>query len=410
MKARTYFRIMLMLMALVGMTACENEDNPVDNPESKVQTDYYYYGHYDSDEKVYLTLNENNFAIYVPKEYAEISERILSNIRILETIGGDFDGFIVTRADYKRLTALNFWKEDSKSVIVTASYFYENTTRVVFLSPYLYVKLKKEEDIDLLSSYAEKYRLEIVEQNSFMPLWYTLKVTSESEISPLDCANELYESGNFAASAPDLVSAPFINTSGDIEEHEVSPEEIPEGALNQTTTEFSGPEWNGVHKNINFDDTPVEERPKTAAEFFNTFIGEGIADCFKCTQHYENSERDGWGDEYYQQYYKDVIVKIDKSYFAYVDGAISWAVCYYLPIKDFDVTPQFDKWVAYEIFKSFMKLENYYEDRCELQIVSLPEGDSVGPRLVYEVKKGYEGLVIDARSGRALYRTSYDYW
>ena len=41
MKARTFFGIMLMLMALVGMTACENEDNPVDNPESKVQTDYY---------------------------------------------------------------------------------------------------------------------------------------------------------------------------------------------------------------------------------------------------------------------------------------------------------------------------------------------------------------------------------
>lgn len=49
------------------------------------------------------------------------------------------------------------------------------------------------------------------------------------------------------------------------------------------------------------------------------------------------------------------------------------------------------------------------EDRCELQIVCVPEGDSYGPRLAYEVKNGYEGLVIDARSGRALYRTSYDW-
>ena len=85
------------------------------------------------------------------------------------------------------------------------------------------------------------------------------------------------------------------------------------------------------------------------------------------------------------------------------------AVCYYLPIKDFDVTPKFNKWVAYEIFKSFMKLENYYEDRCELQIVSAPEGDSAGPRLAYEVRKGLSGLVIDARSGRALWRTYYDF-
>ena len=196
---------------------------------------------------------------------------------------------------------------------------------------------------------------------------------------------------------------------GDIEEHEVSPEEIPEGALNQTTTEFSWSVWKDVLTDVWFDDKPIEERPKTAAEVFNRFIGEGVADCFKCIQHNENIEREGWGSEYYQQYYKDVIVKIQESCFAYADGAVLRAVCYYLPIKDFDVTPKFDKWVAYEIFKSFMKLEGYYEDRCELQIVSLPEGDSVGPRLVYEVRKGYMGLVIDAHTGRALYKTSYDW-
>ena len=241
-----------------------------------------------------------------------------------------------------------------------------------------------------------------------MPLWYILHVTPESEKSPLQIANELHESGDFETSEPDLMSGRFINTSGDIEEHEVLPEEIPEGALNQTTTEFTGPGWDGVYvyKNIQFYDTPVEERPKTATEFFNGFIGDDVADCFRCVHHDESGNR---VYEYYQQYYKDVIVKIQESHFSYSDGAITWAVCYYLPIKDFDVTPKFNKWVAYEIFKSFMKLENYYEDRCELQIVCVPEGDSFAPRLVYEVKKGYDGLVIDACSGRVLYRTSYDW-
>ena len=101
-------------------------------------------------------------------------------------------------------------------------------------------------------------------------------------------------------------------------------------------------------------------------------------------------------------------MKINESYFAFSDGAMTRVVCYYLPLKDFDVTPKFDKWVAYEIFKSFMKHESYY-DRCELQIVCVPEGDSGSPRLAYEVKKGYIGLVIDACSGRVLYRTSYDW-
>ena len=402
MKTKTFIKMMVLLTALVSMTACDQEDNPADNPESKAQTYFYYY----KDQKIPLTLNENNFCINIPKEYDKIRERVLENIRVLATMNNrTFDCYIVTRADYEKLTSQDFWKEDAKSVIVTASFFTERN-EVVILTPYLSVKLKKEEDIDLLTSYAEKYRLKIDGNSSYMPLWYTLHVTPESEKSPLQIANELHESGDFGVSEPDLASGGFINTSGDIEEHEVLPEEIPEGALNQTTTEFTGPAWDGVFKNIHFDDTPVEERPKTAAEFFERFIGEGVADCFRRFQHNEDGN---WGSEYYQQYYKDVIVKIHESYFTYSDGTMLWAVCYYLPIKDFDVTPKFNKWVAYEIFKSFMKLENYYEDRCELQIVCVPEGDSFGPRLVYEVKKGYDGLVIDACSGRVLYRTSYDW-
>ena len=56
-----------------------------------------------------------------------------------------------------------------------------------------------------------------------------------------------------------------------------------------------------------------------------------------------------------------------------------------------------------------MNLYDYAEDRCELQIVRVPQGDSFGPRLAYEVRNGLEGLVIDANTGRALYRTSYDW-
>ena len=37
-----------------------------------------------------------------------------------------------------------------------------------------------------------------------MPAWYILAITPDSENSTLKCANALYESGNFAASVPDL--------------------------------------------------------------------------------------------------------------------------------------------------------------------------------------------------------------
>ena len=404
MKTRTFTGMMVMLTALVGMTACSIDDNPANQISAVVQTYYYYY----MDQKIPLTLNENNFCINIPKEHDEIRERVQGNVHILDSLRDKvFNSYIVTRTDYQRLTSQDFWKEDAKSVIVTASFFDENN-KVVVLSPYISVKLKKEEDIDLLTSYTEKYRL-INDLNSiYFPLFYTLHVTPESEKSPLQIANELRESGDFEYSQPDLVSCPFINTSGDIAGREVLPEEIPEGALNQTTTEFGSRSEmiDGYTKTIDFGDMPVEERPKTVAEFVNRFIGEGLGDSFRCTQ----QVGDGYPESgYYQQYYKDVIVKIYPSRFDFKDGTMIRATCRYMPIKDFDVTPKFDKWVAYEIFKSFMKLENYYEDRCELQIACVPEGDSYVPRLAYEVKKGYVGLVIDACSGRALYRTSYDW-
>ena len=39
-----------------------------------------------------------------------------------------------------------------------------------------------------------------------MPLWYILAITQDCDIDILKCANELYESGDFASSVPDFVS------------------------------------------------------------------------------------------------------------------------------------------------------------------------------------------------------------
>lgn len=202
----------------------------------------------------------------------------------------------------------------------------------------------------------------------------------------------------------------------------------------QTTTEFTGDEWLaanaplwgqgyvqegnlkvmrnslGAISAVDYTDVPAEERPKTAAEFYERYYGEGVADCFRCTQHTEwDSGQHFETHDYYQQYYKDVIVKTSSGCISFIDGLMVGGSCDYLPIKDFDVTPKLSKQTAIEIFKSFMNLYDYAEDRCELQIVRVPEGDSFGPRLAYEVRNGLEGLVIDANTGRELYKTSYDW-
>ncbi len=175
------------------------------DPQGHHDTSYYYYY---QGKKIPLTLNENKVVVSIPKEYDEIDKRIRANVQVLLKINDEsFDIIVISRPNFEALTSLDFWGEDAKSVILTSSYYTE-TNEEVFATPYLNVRLKNEQDIDLLNSYAEEYRLRIAGKSAFMP-WYILAVTPESEKSPLEIANELFESGNFAASVPELADGSY---------------------------------------------------------------------------------------------------------------------------------------------------------------------------------------------------------
>ena len=178
-------------------------------PKPDMNMAYYYY----EGNKIPLTLNENKVVVSIPKDCGEITERFRANVQTLFMINDEaFDIYVIPQSEYEKLTTLDFWEKDAKSIVLTSSYFTESNEEV-FATPYLNVKLKKEEDIYLLTSYAEQYKLTIVGNSAFMPLWYILAVTPESGKSPLECANELYESGDFAASIPDLASDIFPQTA-----------------------------------------------------------------------------------------------------------------------------------------------------------------------------------------------------
>lgn len=166
------------------------------------QTSFYYY----KGNKIPLTLNDNKVIVSISKDCNEIVERIRANVQVLSTIKDEtLDIIIISRSDFENLISQDFWEEDAKSIILTSSFFTENNVEV-FETPYLNVKLKNEEDFDLLASYAEKYKLKIVWNMPTMPVWYIVVTTPESKKSPLECANELFESGDFASSTPDFAS------------------------------------------------------------------------------------------------------------------------------------------------------------------------------------------------------------
>ena len=61
----------------------------------------YYYGHYISWEKIPLTLNENKVCVSIFKENKDVSERILANVQVLDTIKDEdiFDIIVIRRSD-----------------------------------------------------------------------------------------------------------------------------------------------------------------------------------------------------------------------------------------------------------------------------------------------------------------------
>lgn len=166
------------------------------------QTDYYYY----KGKKIPLFVNDNKVCVSIPKNCEKSSEKILAGIRILSKIKDeDFDISVILRSEYEKLTSKKSWKEDAKSVILTPNYSTADKTEV-FMTPYLNLRLKKGEDIDILTSYAEQYGLKIIKQDPFMPLWYILALTLNCNRNTLECANLLWESGKFSASVPDFYS------------------------------------------------------------------------------------------------------------------------------------------------------------------------------------------------------------
>lgn len=166
------------------------------------QTSFYYY----KGIRIPLTINDNKVCISIPKNRDDISKEIQKNFKELDRITDtDFDIFTIQQSDYKRLSASNSRKKESMPILFSPCYRTTDGTEV-YLSPYLNVRLNKEQDINLLSSYAERYGLRIVKRVPYMPLWYILSVSSETGKNALEVANALWESGLFAASVPDLCS------------------------------------------------------------------------------------------------------------------------------------------------------------------------------------------------------------
>lgn len=80
-----------------------------------------------------------------------------------------------------------------------------DATTGVGVSNLFYVKLKTENDYNILENLANRYNVEILGNNKLLPLWYTLSCNKESVGDAIEMANVFYESGLVTFAQPDIM-------------------------------------------------------------------------------------------------------------------------------------------------------------------------------------------------------------
>ena len=171
------------------------------------QNQYYYY----KGEKQYLTLDKTKLdvttSVHFKKEQVRSAEFEILNLDNLTTQNLMF-GSIKLQSEYKDTKyeeVINLLR-NNKDVIAVHPNFITSENIEIGMSPYFYVRLKEAVDYNLLKKIAEQKNVVVVEQNKFLPLWYTLICTRETPDNTLNIANYFYETGLFASAVPDFLS------------------------------------------------------------------------------------------------------------------------------------------------------------------------------------------------------------
>ena len=102
-----------------------------------------------------------------------------------------------------------------EGVQVVSPYFTGKTGKKIGLSNFFYVKLKSLSDTTLLNKYSVDNKVIILKQDKFMPLWFALSCTKETEKNAMEMANKFYESQMFQFAEPDLMVDDLLSCTND---------------------------------------------------------------------------------------------------------------------------------------------------------------------------------------------------
>jgi len=191
---------------------------------------YYYKG-----EKIYLELNSDYIFI------SGTNKSRIQNISATNSINGMSPSNIKedlttnsleTSKRFKKSGSLRYWRElklPSKvsktnykteveklkklnKDLIIAPYFKSKSIQKIGLTNYFYVKLKHKNEFNLLQELIARHKVELLGNNKFMPLWYTLSVTPNT-LNAMEMANLFYETGLFEFAEPDLMVDQLLHSA-----------------------------------------------------------------------------------------------------------------------------------------------------------------------------------------------------
>ena len=167
---------------------------------AQTETYYYYKG-----KAIPLYVNNEKVCVSVMKSDNEAKNKLMLNSS--QTILDDiYDITVIEASDLQTNSKLKSLLVASDDETIVTPCYKTADGKDVFSSVYLNVRLKSANDYELLCQCAKDYHLEIIRNDAFLPLWYILSVTSNTNKTPLEVANELMETNKFASVVPDLCS------------------------------------------------------------------------------------------------------------------------------------------------------------------------------------------------------------
>ena len=180
--------------------------------------DFYWY----KKEKQYLTLKNNKKWLHlthycskedISKAFPSIQIDSIDSFKIY--FGKDIKNQPYEYSAYIKGNSLDNSVFYKNSMIKYVGNYYDALGTEIILSYFFFVKLKSLKDKDLLEKMAIENNLEILEQNEYMPEWFTLGCTKKTIKNALEMANYFEESKLFEAAQPNFYGGDIKNCTSD---------------------------------------------------------------------------------------------------------------------------------------------------------------------------------------------------